>query len=207
MSVKEREKVLRPSFETIVEYEVRKDGKVISKGSFKGKSWVKNLARLFKVLSGVEPVTIYDKDGYSRDLYRVGFGNATIKATEGQDLFGVIVGSGGTPPTKEDNADVYWLASQIRHGDGDNYLHYFDTVLVDIAVTDTTVTLKWSRDFKNNGSVDVNIGEVGLAMQIGTGSDGATIVPVLIFHEALSSTVTVPPGATITWRVVLRYTK
>ena len=190
-----------------VEWEVRKDDKVISKGRKEAHSWVKNLARIFKVLSGEEPVTIYDKDGYARDLYRVGFGNANIKATEGQDLFGVIVGSGGTPPTKEDTTDVYWLANHIRHGDADNYLHYFDTVLVDIAVTDTTVTLKWSRDFKNNGSVDVNIGEVGLAMQLGTGSDGGTIVPVLIFHEALSSTVTVPAGATITWRVVLRYTK
>jgi len=190
-----------------VEWEVRKDGKVISKGRKEAHSWVKNLARIFKILSGKEPITLYDIYGDAHDVYRIGFKNSTAEATEGSDKLGVVVGSGGTPPTKEDTTDVYWLANPISHGDGDNLLHYYESIVLDIAVSNTTVTLKWSRDFKNNGSVDVNIGEVGLVFMIGVGADASTSEFFLLFHESLASPVTVPPGATITWRVVLEYTK
>ena len=195
---------LEGKVETYLEYEIKdREGKIVKKGKVKAKSWVKNFARLIRTAIGYGGAGWVDRDGNAHGVVRDNLPTLHAFAGEGNANYGVLVGKGTSPPTKDDASDVYDLADQIPHGDGDDMLHYMGTDEVDIAVSDKTVTYKWTRDFKNNGSVDVTVKEVALAVKL-TLAD--TDYYFLMFHTVLASPVSVPAGATITWRVVLKYT-
>jgi len=193
---------LKGKVETLLEYEIRdKEGRIIKKGKIKGKSWKKNFARLLRVVFG-ESETLRNTEGSGVTILRDHLVDATVLAPEGNDSYGILVGTGGTPPTGDDDSDVYNLANKIPHGDADNKLHHYDTTFVEISFDGSYVYLKYTRDFKNNGSVDINIQEVALVEQI---TPDTTADYFLLFHTTLGSAVTVPAGATITWRVILKY--
>ncbi|OYT59631.1 MAG: hypothetical protein B6U75_03475 [Desulfurococcales archaeon ex4484_217_1] len=191
----------------IVEYEIRdKEGKLIKKGKVKGRTWTKNFARLIRILFGetgdASPNQPVERGGVYVSVSTSDLGTATVKAPEGSDFYGIVVGKGGTPPTKEDSTDVYRLADQFYHGDADNKLHFYDTLVENVSVSDSNILVTVKRDFKNNGSVDVSIGEIGLGIKL---TIGGSDYYFFIYVSQFTSAVSVPAGATITWFIRLKH--
>ena len=126
-------------------------------------------------------------------------------AGEGDDSYGIIVGSGDTPPSNSD----YALESKISHGDGDNLLHYGPVTVSDIYVTDSEVYFEITRDFTNNGSVDVTVKEIGLVVyqtilyRTNTSDHVNVDFKALIIRDVLDTPRTISPGSTlsVTYRI------
>ena len=171
-----------------------KDGKVVREDVIEPHSLTANMAKLIRVLFGKSD-DLVDRANNTVTVAPSDLATAVIEAAEGETGYGVIVGSGTTSPSPND----YNLASQISHGDGDNLLHYYATSVSSVTVN-TTSKLEVSRDFKNNGSVDVNINEIGLALNI---TVGGTPHNILLFRTVLASTYTVTAGSLVTWYVTI----
>jgi len=183
-----------------IEIEVRdKNGKLIYRKCFERNSWLKNFMALLKVLFGDDGTTLRNSDDVTINVSRSDLATATVKGAEGDMFTGVAVGAGSLPPAPDD----YMLDAQIPHGDADGYLHYQACSIMDLVVDGNSTILKITRDFTNNGTVDITINEVGLYISIVV---GGTAYAFLLFREVLPSPVTVPAGATITVRVVGRVT-
>jgi len=187
---------LKGKVETLLEYEIRdKEGRIIKKGKIKAKSWVTNFARLNFILLTGGSDNLVNTGGSTVGITVSDLANCSCLAPEGDDSYGVKVGTG----TSEALPGNYNLESPIAHGSADGQLYHYATegVAVEVDVGTKTTTFKLTRDFKNNGSVDVNIQEVGLICKIGANY-------FLLFRHVLASAVTVPAGATITWRIVFK---
>jgi hypothetical protein len=120
--------------------------------------------------------------------------------------YGIVVGSGTTPPTPND----YILGNPITNGTGSGQLVYsahtinpkqvsngssnFYTVSSTpssglLPVSGNTTSWQISRQFTNQSGASITVSEVGLITEISTGSG---TVFALLAHDLLSSPVTVP---------------
>ena len=95
------------------------------------------------------------------DQYYGGGTPMGANAPEGDDSYGITVGSDSTPVTDDD----YSLKSKISHGDGDGLLHYGVHTLGGVEVGSNYARFRISRGFTNNGSVAVTVYEFGLAVR------------------------------------------
>ena len=114
-----------------------------------------------------------------------------LNAPEGDDTYGIVVGTGTTPVTPDD----YKLEQQIPHGSSDNQLYYQKTSIGAPNVSNGKVKISISRVFRNDGSVDVNINEIGLQAEV-MDSSGATY-KVLIVRDVLPQAEVVPGGGVL----------
>jgi len=167
-----------------------RDGKVIARRKGKGDSYLKNYMVLHFALIGAGGENAVDTGGNTVAINKADCDDVYVDAGEGVDEYGIVVGTG----TDDNLPGMYNLQSPIEHGDGDNLLHYYDVSLSAPTVSGSDVLYEISRDFKNNGSVDITIYEAGLIVKIGT----ATYV--LIGRQVISGGIAVPAGATLTFK-------
>jgi len=199
--------MLKPNI--VVKYKILvkdKEGNVIDEREEISKSFLKNFMLLLNAIfnktynsvvdtSGTEvnagakcsySVSSGWKNGYSVVLTGTCYGGLLVGAGEGDDSYGIIVGSGTTEVTPDD----YNLANKIAHGTADGQLYYKKQVVgKGISIEGNTIKQTFSRVFRNDGSVDVTINEIGLVVNIPV--DG---YKVLIIRDVLSNPVVVPGG-------------
>ena len=120
-----------------------------------------------------------------------------LNAPEGDDTYGIVVGTGTTPVTPDD----YKLEQQIPHGSSDNQLYHYPCNVLDLEVEGNRVIQKIQRQFENRGTVDIDINEIGLqALVI---DSGGTTYKVLIVRDVLSEPISIPSGGTAVLEVWL----
>ena len=119
-----------------------------------------------------------------------GAGYLELNAPEGNDSYGIVVGTGTTPVSPDD----YKLEQKIPHGSGDNQLYYYPCDVLDLEVEGNKVIQKIQRRFENQGSVDLDINEIGLQALVKNSSDN--IYYVLIVRDVLSEPISIPSGGT-----------
>jgi len=175
-----------------------KDGKIVEKRKVKGNSFVKNfITALYGLMwenANDYPVNVVDTDGNER-RYPYLYSNVDpifeVTADEEMDLYGILYGTG----TKAFDVNDYKLDALIPHGDGDNQLHYYSTDLLDLGVEDNKVKFKIQRPATNNGSIVINVTEIGL-VAFDHARDGDLFF--LIIRDVLDQAITVNPNQTIT---------
>ena len=124
-------------------------------------------------------------------------GRLLLNAPEGDDTYGIVVGTGTTPVTPDD----YKLEQQIPHGSSDNQLYHYPCNVLDLEVEGNRVIQKIQRQFENRGTVDIDINEIGLqALVI---DSGGTTYKVLIVRDVLSEPISIPSGGTAVLEVWL----
>lgn len=138
---------------------------------------------------------------YSRYTHRMIVYYLYSRAGVGDDSFGILVGTGTTPPTNDD----YKLESKVPQGTGDNQLDHSETGVGDV-VEDTVNNVAYfelTRNFYNYGAVDITIGEVGLfvytRLYVYDARRGAVVdfaYKYLVIRDT-PSPVTVPSGGTL----------
>ena len=184
----------KANIDLFVEIEVKnKKGKTVYKKRFRSKSWVKNFVEILRSQFANEDATVKATDGND---YILSVDYIFVKASEGEDTFGIQVGSGTTSPTPND----YILDNKINHGTGAGELRYGNVTVETVSVTDTNVSqFRVIRVFTNDsgGSVDVN--EIGLVASFSG-------YYVLIARDVLASTVTLADGETLTVRYIVKVT-
>ena len=167
-----------------------KNGKVIARKKGKGDSYLKNHIGFLYILYTNGSYGLVATDGYILDTAPTDLDSITVIASEGEDNHGIILGTGSNPNTPE----MYNLQSKISHGDGNNLLHYYSVGVNTPVVEGNTVYFEISRDAKNNGSVDITIYEAGLVVKHPSGKY------VMIGRQVISGGITVPAGATLTFK-------
>jgi len=136
-----------------------------------------------------------------------GYGGGTpmgANAPEGDDTYGIMVGSDSTPVSDDD----YSLKSKIPHGDGDNLLHYGTHTFEDVEVGTSYAKIKMSRGFTNNGSVPVTVYEFGLGVR-NFWKDQADVrkdLKFLVCRDVESEGVVVNPSETLVVSYVFEVT-
>ena len=98
---------------------------------------------------------------YTGEHYYGGGTPMGANANDGDDTYGIMVGTGNSPVSDDD----YALESKIPHGDGDNLLHYGAHTFGDVEVGTNYARFKVSRSFTNNGSVAITVYEFGLGVR------------------------------------------
>jgi len=194
--------VLKPE----IEIEVRdKSGRLVRHEIIQGKCFTRNFVNILRGSFGNIFIVLTDTGG-TQDTYRITYidelfsGCVTSRARmfnaragEGVTDYGIVVGTGTTSPTVDD----YKLESQIPHGDGDNQLHYdavaVEDVVVDTSVSPPIISVTIKRNFTNNGSVDINVNEIGLIVKQGA---RAALKYCLVIRDVIT-TQTVSPGQSI----------
>ena len=114
-----------------------------------------------------------------------------INAPEGDDTYGIVVGTGDTAVTPDD----YKLASQIAHGSGDGQLYYKACSVGKPNIVDSGVRVVVSRVFRNDGNSDITIAEIGIVALVI--ADTTSSAKVLIIRDVLTEPVTIPAGGGI----------
>lgn len=186
-----------------------KSGKVIQEVKKPAKSFVRYFMDLLKALMTSGVATVTDINGATKSIHMYYydasnyFEKMDIRGGDGESRYGIVVGNGTTTPSPADNK----LASQIPHGDADGQLHYKDTTVGDVVVNGNEVSFEITRDFLNNGSVSVDVNEIGLQAYIRSYEEGSVQdVYVMLIRDVLGSTVSVPAGATLTVKYKIKVT-
>lgn len=188
--------------------EVLKDGKVVKTVKKKGNGFLKNfMVILYGLLfENVETVNIIDTTGTYYDAWvryistNDRFTLSHVNAPEGNADFGILVGTGTTPPTPTD----YNLEAKIEHGTGAGQMYYYATNIVGVSVSDNEISLDVVRDIANQSGADITVNEVGLATRYHYTSEGTGyIINVLIIRDVIPDGITVPNGQSlrITYRI------
>ena len=167
-----------------------RNGKILARKKGKVDSYLKNHMVLVFGLYGAGGENGVRTDGSSTAIMKSDLANADISAGEGETDYGIVFGTGSDP----NSPGMYNLQSPISHGDGDNLLHYYGVSVGNIVVEGNTVYFEISRDAKNNGSVDITIYEAGLIVKLGT------LGNFLVGRQVISGGITVPAGATLTFK-------
>ncbi len=191
-----------------LECEVRdKNGKLISKHRQVSKSLLKNFALALKgIMAGSvqsKNVNLKDTSGTSRaypymstsTLYLL-----AVNAGQGNQGYGILVGSGTTPVSRDD----YKLVSQIAHGSDVGQLSYGAVTVEDPDGTPPDTVFRVIRTFTNNTTESITVSEIGLAFYEYDAS--AYTLCFLIARDVLSTSQSVPSGATLTVRYIFKVT-
>lgn len=184
----------RANVDLILEVEVRdKKGQVIYKKRKKAKSWVKNFAEILRSHFANLDATVKGLDGSE---YTSPPDTILVAAEEGNDSYGIQVGSGTGTPIPSD----YKLATKIDHGTGANQLQYGAVTVESVTIEDSNISqFRVIRVFTNGSGSDITVTEIGLVTYYAG-------VSVLLARDLLSPSVTVPDGATLTVRYIVKVT-
>ena len=186
-----------------------RNGKIISEHEQKCNTYVKNFLLLLNSAFKLDSSPVVDTGGTARNAgaryywSRWCDGNCTVAgcggwsalAGEGDDTFGIVVGTGNTPVT----ADDYNLESKIAHGTDAGQLSYNETILYGPFVTGTAVVQVFRRQFTNNSGTDITVNEIGLIVK--TSYDNYL---VMIIRDVLDTPKTVPAGDSLDIGIVLK---
>jgi len=202
-----RDKDIKPNLSVEYEITVRdKNGKVIEHRREESKSLVKNFLLLLNAAFRISTSSVVDTGGTAQNAGAryywsrwcnaaygtvAGYGGWSALAGEGDDTFGIVVGTGNTPVT----ADDYNLESKIAHGTDAGQLSYNETILYGPFVTGTAVVQVFRRQFTNNSGTDITVNEIGLIVK--TSGDNYL---VMIIRDVINS-LTIPDGG----KCMIRY--
>jgi len=167
-----------------------KNGRVLARKKGKGDSYLKNYMVIHYAVYGLAGENAVDTSGNSVAIHKSDGDDIDLGAGEGDDTYGIILGTGSDP----NSPGMYNLQSKISHGDGDNQLHHYSVSIGNLKVDGNVVYYEITREFKNNGSVDITIYEAGLVVKVGT------VGKFLIGRQVISGGITVPAGATLTFK-------
>ena len=198
-------RVLKPEIEVEIK---ERNGRIVKRETIQGKCFVKNFAEYLRGILARIGVTLTDTSGTQvseamgyEERHQPAYTTTYAKilnanAGDGKSEYGIVVGKGTTPPTVND----YKLEDQIPHGDGDNQLHYTASTVKDVevntGVSPPIISVTIERSFVNNGSIDVDVNEIGLIILHG---DYAETRYYLIIRDVIS-TQTVSPGQSMVVR-------
>jgi len=192
-----------------------KDGKIIKQHKQRSHSFLRNF------LAMIGSLMINPFDSYGNYYYFLSTGNGwfsydpantiyqttlTMLDSANDSTYGIVVGTGTTPPTPQN----YQLQSQIANGTGSGQLVYGahsvsptpGTTLLDgqsatpstgvLTPSGNTTSFSISRTFQNQSGASITVSEVGIIARVIAYSD---LKPyVLIIRDLLSSPITIPNG-------------
>lgn len=92
-----------------------------------------------------------------------------VNAPEGDDSYGLIVGRSNIPELLTDRM----LRDKIPHGSEDGKLYYRECTVSDVIENEDGFSITISRQFVNYGTVNIEVGEMGLA---GKGAYGKSVL-------------------------------
>jgi len=196
-----------------VEYEIEvtdKDGNIVKQIKKQSESLVKNFLILLNAAFKIGSSDAVDTGGTTRTVnmfgyleYHVwasgysraycGYAGWTPTASEGDDTYGIIVGTSDQPVSVDD----YNLISKIAHGDSAGQLHYYETTVQEPTVDGNTVRQRFEREFKNNSGADITVKEIGLVVK--TSKDNYL---VMIIRDVIDLTIPAGGKARIIYRIV-----
>lgn len=199
-----------------IEIEVHdKDGKPIEpKKTFKAHSWLRQFvvmlkgyfATRFDSLTGHGNTTLTDETGTGRGFpaHYAWYDFRTQPSTfgdAGDSAQGIVVGSSDTANT----ITTYALGSKISHGTGSGQLYYSAMAYEEVSNPGgSDLQFRMTRTFTNNSGATVTVKEVGLCIQtFDTSQVGRSF---LIARDVLPSPSSIPDGATMTVRYVVKIT-
>ena len=176
-----------------IEAIVTKNGKVISKKSWKAKTWVYNFLRLlfglfYALMISDTVTTVTDTAGISRDVPGIASGTSSagcVRAPEGNANYGIAVGSGASPsydPSK------YALDSKIA----ESAMSPSECTAEFTAENQIRIT----RTFVNNSGGELTVTEVALICDWNG-------FPIMIAYDVPSGGISVPAGASLTLRYII----
>jgi len=181
--------------------ELRENGKVISRSERVSQSFVKNFLILLRSVFLYQAQDVVDVEGNTRTtgakhcvswgkssghaVTMCGYGGLQVKAPEGNDTYGIVAGLHNIPVT----ADDYKLWEKIPHGSEDGKLYYRACNVSEAGVVGNKINLTISREFVNYGSVNVEVGEVGLIVNIPHDN-----YKILIIRDIYDPKKTIPPN-------------
>jgi len=215
-SVGNDEKIHTANLDLFYEVEVRdKNGKTISKTAGKSKSLVRNFALLIRglmagniagVVSGSRwntKVKVADTAGNTFNFpalpsYQEPENAPSVmeaSALERTDHYGIVVGSGTTPPTRDD----YKLEAQIPDGMNEGQIIYGKTTVEDVNGNPPESVFRVIRTFTNDTPNTITVREIGIVVR----AQGRN---VLIARDVLDTPQDVPPAATLTVRYIFKIT-
>jgi len=146
-----------------------------------------NIVYILQLLfNGTDSVTVTDIDVNSVAVSRANLTTCDGKASEGTDTYGLILYNG---------------TAKILHGDGDNYLHYYD-VSISCQLEGSYRTLLIQRAFENKGSVDVTWDICKFVVLWNEGGSNVYI-PIALIIESVDQTI--PSGYKLTYKMKLRF--
>jgi len=158
-------------------------------------SFVENFIRILRSILGDVNETGVKVDGSSVTIYRTDeLSDYRVIAGAGDDSFGIVVGTGTTPPAPDDHS----LESKIPHGTSAGQLDYGATGVSTVAVRDNSIFIYIDRTFTNLSGADIDISEVGLITY--------TAKWLLLARDVFSPPVTVADGAAVTIRYTIKVT-
>jgi len=188
------EKVVKSSEGGTIEIEVRdKDGKVIVKRTEKMNSYLYNYYLLVRagLIRGITGLAVKDTDGNTLSVDGVDFNGGGAMAGEGDDSYGIVVGSGST---QVDVQNDYSLANKISNGTGSGQLSYGSMSFTEDLTNLPKITLSLKRSFVNNSGDSITVSEIGLVIKL-VEPNGSSY-NVMICRDVITAT-TVPNGGTL----------
>jgi len=172
---------------------IGRDGRVKERRTLSSNSFVRNAMIMMRFgLFAYKNVSTYVKDVNGSDVdincggyYAMYAGDAT--APEGDDSYGIFVGTGTTNPTPDD----YAPEAKVMHGSGSGQLHYYACYVDDIVVDGNDISFKIRRNFENLSGESITLYEFGVITYI---YDGGLPANVLLLRDVDPSGVTLAPG-------------
>jgi len=199
----------------LYEYEVKdKNGKIIKKGKGRSHSWLKIMLWILKAyfatryhsLTGSANEDIPDETGVTHpfpkhDNVAPPSFDMSLSAlgADSDTTQGIVVGNDDTPNTP----DQYGLNSKIEHGNGAGQLIYGAMTVESLtSPSDGTWQFRAIRAFTNNSGADVIVKEIGFLVKIKDKNE--TPASFCLIRDVLSTPITVPDGASFTWRYIFQ---
>lgn len=177
------------SLKTLLKLELYdKDGNLIKKVEQPANTWVSNmLTSLWSYLNGGRNIMDgKDTGGNSITITIDDKPLRDITPGEGEDRFGILVGSSNTPY----DMNQYNLQAKIPHGTEENKLKYREC---EGKVVDDSIYI--SRYFTNESGSDITVKEIGLAVRV-VKYNTAEVLYYLLARDVITP-ITVPNLATL----------
>ena len=127
------------------------------------------------------------------------FHAVTCNSGDNDDNFGIVIGTGVTPPENDD----YALETQIAHGTGAGQLDYGAHNWTATAIVGANVDLVVSRSFYNGSGSTVTVNEIGIYVK---SYSAATPYYFCVVRDVLAAGVDVLDTQTLTVQYTLRTT-
>jgi len=185
-------------------------GRLVKEHRFKSRSFLLNYAKIMGAILGMRSDTAKNEAGVETAVYGycptggadTSF-KAEVKAGEGDDSYGIVIGLSDTPVSIED----YALGSKITHGTGTNQMEYKTCSVSSVSYTPDWARVIISRDFLNLSKADIEVKEIGLMIHNYVLQTSSVLADFkgLILRDVLPSPDIIPDGYTYSVSYEIRW--
>jgi hypothetical protein len=171
-----------------------KDGQVVNRIQKKAESFVQQFLQLFYIQScQIAERILYSVKDTGNITRNICESNLTFaaNAASGDTNFGIMAGTGNTPPTIGD----YKLQTPIAHGTGTGQLQYSGVTFGAPAADSTTAQFTITRNFANGSSGSITVNEIGLYVK---GYVYSNTYYFMTLRDVIGSGIAVGAGQTLT---------